>query len=93
MTEGVRAKKEENECFFWFNYNQDFRIPHQLLANDIQCPCDTRLLRFDPRFAISRFDMKNRILCYASVLVEQNAVIYIICNSIVILQFHEMLFL
>ena len=74
MTEGVRAKKEENKCLFWFNYNQGLRIRQQLVANTIQCPCDNRLLRFDPRFAISRFDRKNRILCYASVLVENNAV-------------------
>ncbi|XP_078333705.1 uncharacterized protein LOC111101935 [Crassostrea virginica] len=73
MTEGVRAKKEENECLFWFNYNQDFRVRHQLVSNTIQCPCDTRLLRFDPRFALSRFDRKNRLLCYASILVENNA--------------------
>ena len=76
MTEGVRAKKEENECLFWFNYNQDFRVRHQLVSNTIQCPCDTRLLRFDPRFALSRFDRKNRLLCYASILVENNAVIF-----------------
>nr|XP_022290316.1 uncharacterized protein LOC111101946 isoform X2 [Crassostrea virginica]XP_022290324.1 uncharacterized protein LOC111101946 isoform X2 [Crassostrea virginica] len=73
MTEGVRAKKEENKCLFWFNYNQGLRIRQQLVANTIECPCDNRFLRFDPRFAISRFDRKNRILCYASVLVENNA--------------------
>ena len=74
MTEGVRAKKDENKCLFWFTYNQGLRIRQQLEVNTIQCPCDIRLLRFDPRFAISRFDRKNRILCYASVLVENNAV-------------------
>lgn len=75
MTEGVRDKKGE-DCLNWFNQNQNTHIPDQLLANDIQCPCDTRLLRFDPRFAISRFDRTNRILCYASVKMENNAVIF-----------------
>lgn len=74
MTEGVRAKRDARACQLWYNYNRDSKIREQLLANEIECPCDTRFLRFDPRFAISRFDRKNRILCFASVLVDDNAV-------------------
>lgn len=75
MTEGVRAKRDARMCQLWYyNYNRVSKIREQLMANEIECPCDTRFLRFDPRFAISRFDRKNRILCFASVLVDDNAV-------------------
>lgn len=73
MTEGVRAKRDARACQLWYNYNRDSKMREQLLANEIECPCDTRFIRFDPRFAISRFDRKNRILCFASVLVDDNA--------------------
>ena len=76
MTEGVRDKKGEEDCLNWFHQNLNTHKRYQRSANDIQCPCDTRLLRFDPRFAISRFDRKNRILCYASVQKKNNAVIF-----------------
>lgn len=71
LTEGVRAKKI---CINWYDNNQLTKIREQLLANDIECPCNSGLLRFDPRFAISRLDRKNRLLCYASILVDTNAV-------------------
>uniref|UniRef100_A0A8W8MTE0 Uncharacterized protein n=2 Tax=Magallana gigas TaxID=29159 RepID=A0A8W8MTE0_MAGGI len=73
LTKGVRTQKEAGECRLWYNYNRDNKIGQQLLTNNIECPCSSRLLQFDPRFAISRLDTKNRLLCYASILVDINA--------------------
>lgn len=74
LTKGVRTQKEAGECRLWYNYNRDNKIGQQLFTNNIECPCSSRLLQFDPRFAISRLDTKNRLLCYASILVDINAV-------------------
>lgn len=74
LTKGVRARQEAGNCKYWYDSNRKNKTGQQLLANNIECPCNIRLLRFDPRFAISRLDTKNRLLCYASILVDINAV-------------------
>ncbi|XP_061188887.1 uncharacterized protein LOC133197060 [Saccostrea echinata] len=69
MTEGVRELKDKAACTKWHlenNNNFGNSRPH------IQCPCHNRLLKFDPRFTINRFDKENRLLCYASVIVDSN---------------------
>ena len=76
MTEGVQSRRDEKLCFFWYSYNIEKQIHHTLanVLNAIECPCDQRLLRFDPRYAINRFDKTNRILCYASMTLGTNVV-------------------
>ena len=76
MTEGVQSRRDEKLCFFWYSYNIEKQIHHSLanVLNAIECPCDHRLLRFDPRYAINRFDKINRILCYASMTLGTNVV-------------------
>ncbi|XP_055997524.1 uncharacterized protein LOC125645548 [Ostrea edulis] len=74
MTEGVRLKRDEKECFLWYSANVENHIRNKLstVLNDIECPCDPRLLRFDPRYTINRFDHVNRVLCYASMTIGTN---------------------
>ncbi|XP_061182283.1 mucin-like protein [Saccostrea echinata] len=75
MTTGIPPNKEERECFEWYTQNKERDTYTNLspILNLIECPCDSRLLRFDPRYAISRFDRTNRVLCYASMTVGRNA--------------------
>ncbi|XP_048727085.2 uncharacterized protein LOC125645542 [Ostrea edulis] len=74
MTEGVQLKRDEKECFLWYSYNVENRIHDTLspVLDDIECPCDHRLLRFDPRYTINRFDRVHRVLCYASMTLGTN---------------------
>ncbi|XP_055997519.1 uncharacterized protein LOC125645547 isoform X2 [Ostrea edulis] len=74
MTEDVQLKRDEKECLLWHSYNIENRIHNKLspVLNDIECPCDPRLLRFDPRYVINRFDRVNRVLCYASMTLRTN---------------------
>lgn len=76
MTDGIKSKRDEKDCFLWYSYNIENRIQHGLshVLFDIQCPCDQRLIRFDPRYAINRFDQTNRLLCYASLIDGNNIV-------------------
>ncbi|XP_055997522.1 uncharacterized protein LOC125648181 [Ostrea edulis] len=74
MTEGVQSKRDEKECLLWYSFNIENQI-HKTFShifNDIECPCDPRLLRFDPRYTINRFDRVNRVLCYASMTLGTN---------------------
>lgn len=76
MTDGIKSKREERECFFWYSFNIEKQIHHGLsqVLNDIRCPCDPRLLRFDPRYTINRFDKSRRLLCFASLTLGTNVV-------------------
>ena len=76
MSEGVQSRRNEKLCFFWYSINIEKQIQKGLanVLNAIECPCDHRLLRFDPRYAINRFDKINRILCYASMTLGNNVV-------------------
>ncbi|XP_062605771.1 uncharacterized protein LOC134267581 isoform X2 [Saccostrea cucullata] len=74
MSTGIPLNKDEKLCYDWYMRNKEMDIRNQLiLRTQIQCPCDSRLLRFDPRFTtINRFDRKYRVLCYASIIVGRN---------------------
>ncbi|XP_065942268.1 uncharacterized protein [Magallana gigas] len=74
MTTGVTLNKDEKECFDWYTRNKEENIHSQLksVQNPILCPCNSILLRFDPRYAISRFDRINQVLCYATMIVGRN---------------------
>ncbi|XP_062601606.1 uncharacterized protein LOC134263292 [Saccostrea cucullata] len=74
MTESVHSKREEQECFVWYDNNvvSQIRQKLSLTLNNIECPCDPRLLKFDPRYTINRFDSSNRMLCYASLTLDMN---------------------
>ncbi|XP_055997755.1 uncharacterized protein LOC125645868 isoform X2 [Ostrea edulis] len=74
LTTGVPLSKDEKECFDWYTKNKEMRVSEQLtpVLRVIECPCDSRLLRFDPRYAINRFDRVNRVLCYSSMVVGRN---------------------
>lgn len=76
MTTGVTLNKDEKECFDWYTRNKEENIHSQLksVQNPILCPCNSILLRFDPRYAISRFDRINQVLCYATMIVGRNTV-------------------
>ena len=76
MSEGVQSKRDEKLCFFWYSYNIEKQIHHGLanVLNEIECPCDHRLVGFDSRYAINRVDTINKILCYASMTVGTNVV-------------------
>lgn len=82
MTTGVQLvlNKDETDCFEWYIRNKENNIYNQLssVRNPILCPCNRILLRFDPRYAISRFDRINQLLCYATMIVGRNTV----CKSI-----------
>lgn len=73
-----KCKREEHDCLAWHLSNKknktDQTLSHVLV--EIECPCDPRLLRFDPRYALNRFDKTNRLACYAS-LTEGNNVVCI----------------
>ncbi|XP_062609554.1 uncharacterized protein LOC134271353 [Saccostrea cucullata] len=75
MTTGIPPNKDERECFDWYTQNKERDMYTNLspILSLIECPCDSRLLRFDPRYAISRFDRTNRVLCYSSMTVGRNA--------------------
>ncbi|XP_062605769.1 uncharacterized protein LOC134267580 [Saccostrea cucullata] len=75
MTIGRPLKKDDKVCYDWYMKNKEMGIRDQLLPvlSQIRCPCDSRLLRFDPRYVINRFDRKYRVLCYASMIVGRNA--------------------
>ncbi|XP_052691021.1 uncharacterized protein LOC128168863 isoform X6 [Crassostrea angulata] len=74
MTTGVTLNKDEKECFDWYTRNKEENIHSQLksVQNPIPCPCNSILLRFDPRYAVSRFDRINQVLCYATMIVGRN---------------------
>lgn len=74
MTRGVLLDNDERKCFNWYIRNKEQNTYNQLLfvRGQIRCPCNSILLRFDPRFAISRFDRINRVLCFASMTVGRN---------------------
>lgn len=78
MTTGRNARREEHDCLAWHLSNKknktDQTLSHVLV--EIECPCDPRLLRFDPRYALNRFDKTSRLACYAS-LTEGNNVVCI----------------
>lgn len=76
MTVWVPLNNDEKECFDWYTRNKDQKAYSQLstLRGLIRCPCNNILLRFDPRYAISRYDRSNRVLCYASMITGRNAV-------------------
>lgn len=82
MTTGVPLNKDEKECFDWYIRNKEQNTYNQLVSviSQIRCPCNNILLRFDPRYAISRFDRFNRVLCYASMIVGRNAVCFYFIN-------------
>eukprot|EP00105_Crassostrea_gigas_P037421 XP_019921569.1 PREDICTED: fibrillin-1 isoform X2 [Crassostrea gigas] len=73
MTTGVPLNKDEKDCFDWY-FKKKENIKNQLTSfrNPIPCPCNSILLRFDPRYAISRFDRINQVLCYATMIVGRN---------------------
>ncbi|XP_062609556.1 uncharacterized protein LOC134271356 [Saccostrea cucullata] len=75
MTIGRPLKKDDKVCYDWYIKNKETGIKDQLspVLSQIRCPCDIRLLRFDPRYVINRFDRKYRVLCYASMIVGRNA--------------------
>ena len=72
----MRLSKEERECFTWYLKNKDNGIASHLfnMAQMVQCPCDSGLLRFDPRFTFSRIDYKYKVMCYATMTIGRNAV-------------------
>ncbi|XP_061189287.1 uncharacterized protein LOC133197327 [Saccostrea echinata] len=74
MTKGVKSKRDEKECFLWYYNNIESHILQKIssVLNNIECPCDPRLLKFDPRYTINRFDSLNRMLCYASMTLSMN---------------------
>uniref|UniRef100_A0A8W8N7V2 Fibrillin-1 n=1 Tax=Magallana gigas TaxID=29159 RepID=A0A8W8N7V2_MAGGI len=74
MTTGVTLNKDEKECFDWYTRNKEENIHSQLksVQNPILCPCNSILLRFDPRYAVSRFDRINQVLCFATMIVGRN---------------------
>lgn len=76
MTSGVPLNKYEKECYDWYirNKEKDTFSDLSQVRSQILCPCNSILLRFDPRYAISRFDRINRVLCYASMTIGRNAV-------------------
>ena len=70
MTDNIQAKRDEKLCFQWYTNNK-----HRTNFNpSLECPCDSGLLRFDPRFDVNRFDSERRLLCYASLLLKNNIV-------------------
>ncbi|XP_062579994.1 protein eyes shut homolog, partial [Saccostrea cucullata] len=75
MTTGIPPNKDERECNYWYTKNLREKTNGLLspVLNQIECACDSRLLRFDPRYAINRFDRKNRVLCFASMTIGRNA--------------------
>ncbi|XP_062609553.1 uncharacterized protein LOC134271352 [Saccostrea cucullata] len=75
MTTGIPKNKDEKDCYDWYTNNRERNTNVMLspMLNRIECACDSRLLRFDPRYAINRFDRKNRVLCYASMTLGRNA--------------------
>ncbi|XP_061188876.1 mucin-like protein [Saccostrea echinata] len=75
MSTGIPLKKDDKVCYDWYIKNKELEVRDQLLPalSQIRCPCDSRLLRFDPRYNINRFDRKYRVLCYASMTVGRNA--------------------
>lgn len=70
MTDNVQKKTEELYCFLWFKSNRR----RKSIFSSMECPCDSGLLRFDPRYEVNRFDNENRLLCYASLLTGDNVV-------------------
>lgn len=72
----MRLSKEERECFTWYLKNKDNGIASHLfnMAQMLQCPCDSGLLRFDPRFTFSRIDYRYKVMCYATMTIGRNAV-------------------
>ncbi|XP_052712057.1 uncharacterized protein LOC128186279 isoform X3 [Crassostrea angulata] len=74
MTTGDPLNKNEKGCFDWYIKNKEENIYIQLTSfhNPILCPCNGILLRFDPRYAVSRFDTINQVLCYATMIVGRN---------------------
>lgn len=76
MSKGVPLKKDEKECYDWYIRNKGLDTRHQLsqVMDMIRCPGNNILLRFDPRYTISRLDRINRVLCYASMVAGRNAV-------------------
>nr|XP_022300335.1 uncharacterized protein LOC111108627 [Crassostrea virginica] len=75
MTKGVPLNKDEKECYDWYIRNKELDTRHQLsqVMDMIRCPGNNILLRFDPRYTISRLDRINRVLCYASMVAGRNA--------------------
>nr|XP_022296650.1 mucin-like protein [Crassostrea virginica] len=68
LTDNIQSKRDEKSCFQWYTNNK-----HRADLNpSLECPCDSGLLRFDPRFDVNRFDSENRLLCYASLLLKNN---------------------
>ena len=70
MTGDVQKKRDELECFKWFRNAKK----EKYISSFMECPCDSGLLRFDPRYEVNRFDSENRLLCYASLLTDDNVV-------------------
>lgn len=73
---GDPLNKNEKGCFDWYIKNKEENIYIQLTSfhNPILCPCNGILLRFDPRYAVSRLDTINQVLCYAKMIVGRNTV-------------------
>ena len=70
MTNNIQKNRDERACRKWFVHDKR----RKSISSFMECPCDSGLLRFDPRYEVNRFDSENRLLCYASLLSGDNVV-------------------